>query len=113
MKKLFLIMSISAFLGACAGSDMPKAQLPEIDLSNPLLAEWNTPHATPPFDLIELSDYEPAFETAIAVSRAEIEAIVNNPAKPTFKNTIVALEKQGALLSRISNVFFNLNQCNT
>ena len=113
MKKLFLIMSISAFLGACAGSDMPKAQLPEIDLSNPLLAEWNTPHATPPFDLIELSDYEPAFETAIAVSRAEIEAIVNNPAKPTFKNTIVALEKQGALLSRISSVFFNLNQCNT
>ena len=113
MKKLFLIMSISAFLGACAGSDMPKAQLPEIDLSNPLLAEWNTPYATPPFDLIELSDYEPAFETAIAVSRAEIEAIVNNPAKPTFKNTIVALEKQGALLSRISSVFFNLNQCNT
>ena len=113
MKKLFLIMSISAFLGACAGNDLPKAQLPEIDLSNPLLAEWNTPHETPPFDLIELTDYEPAFETAIAVSRAEIEAIVNNPAKPTFKNTIVALEKQGALLNRISNVFFNLNQCNT
>ena len=113
MKKLFLIMSISAFLGACAGNDLPKAQLPEIDLSNPLLAEWNTPHETPPFDLIELADYEPAFETAIAVSRAEIEAIVNNPAKPTFKNTIVALEKQGALLNRISNVFFNLNQCNT
>ena len=106
-------MSISAFLGACAGNDLPKAQLPEIDLSNPLLAEWNTPHETPPFDLIELTDYEPAFETAIAVSRAEIEAIVNNPAKPTFKNTIVALEKQGALLNRISNVFFNLNQCNT
>ena len=113
MKKLFLIMSISAFLGACAGNDLPKAHLPEIDLSNPLLAEWNTPHETPPFDLIELTDYEPAFETAIAVSRAEIEAIVNNPAKPTFKNTIVALEKQGALLNRISNVFFNLNQCNT
>ncbi|MBR2326282.1 MAG: M3 family metallopeptidase [Alistipes sp.] len=113
MKKLFLIMSISALLGACAGDDMPKAQLPEIDLTNPLLAEWDTPHATPPFDIIELAHYEPAFETAIAVSRAEVDAIINNPAKPTFRNTIVALEKQGELLNRIAGVFFNLNQCNT
>ena len=113
MKKLFLIMSASALLGACADNDMPVAQLPEIDTTNPLLAEWETPHATPPFDKISVSDYEPAFETAIAVSRAEVDAIVNNPAKPTFKNTILALEKQGELLDRISSVFFNLNECNT
>ena len=113
MKKFFLIMSASALLGACAGNDMPVAQLPEIDTNNPLLAEWNTPHATPPFDKISISDYEPAFETAIAVSRAEVEAIINNPAKPSFRNTIVALENQGALLNRIASVFFNLNQCNT
>ena len=113
MKKLFFIMSASALLGACAGNDMPVAQLPEIDTTNPLLAEWETPHATPPFDKISISDYEPAFETAIAVSRAEIDAIVNNPAKPTFKNTILALEKQGELLDRISSVFFNMLQCNT
>ena len=113
MKKLFLIMSVSALLGACAGNDMPVAQLPEIDTTNPLLAEWDTPHATPPFDKISASDYEPAFDTAIAVSRAEIDAIVNNPAKPSFKNTIVALEKQGELLERISSVFFNMLQCNT
>ena len=113
MKKLFFIMSASALLGACAGNDMPVAQLPEIDTTNPLLAEWETPHATPPFDKISVSDYEPAFETAIAVSRAEVDAIVNNPAKPTFKNTILALEKQGELLDRISSVFFNLNECNT
>ena len=113
MKKFFLIMSASALLGACAGNDMPVAQLPEIDTNNPLLAEWDTPHATPPFDKISISDYEPAFETAIAVSRAEVEAIINNPAKPSFRNTIVALENQGALLNRIASVFFNLNQCNT
>ena len=113
MKKLFLIMSVSALLGACAGNDMPVAQLPEIDTNNPLLAEWDTPHATPPFDKISISDYEPAFETAIAVSRAEVDAIINNPAKPTFKNTIVALEKQGELLDRISSVFFNLLECHT
>ena len=113
MKKLFLIMSVSALLGACAGNDMPVAELPNIDTSNPLLAEWDTPHATPPFDKISISDYEPAFETAIAVSRAEVDAIVNNPAKPSFKNTIVALEKQGELLDRIAGVFFNLMECHT
>ena len=106
-------MSVSALLGACAGNDMLVAQLPEIDTTNPLLAEWETPHATPPFDKISASDYEPAFNTAIAVSRAEVDAIVNNPAKPSFKNTIVALEKQGELLERISSVFFNMLQCNT
>ena len=106
-------MSASALLGACAGNDMPKVELPEIDTNNPLLAEWDTPHATPPFDKISISDYEPAFETAIAVSRAEVDAIVNNPAKPSFNNTILALEKQGELLDRISSVFFNLNECNT
>ena len=112
MKKLFLIMSFATLLASC-GDDMPKAQLPEIDTTNPLLAEWDTPHATPPFDKIKVSDYEPAFETAIAVSRAEVDAIVNNPAKPSFKNTILALEKQGELLDRISSVFFNMLQCNT
>lgn len=106
-------MSISAFAAACADRSMPVAQLPEIDTSNPLLAEWDTPHQTPPFDKIKVSDYEPAFETAIAVSRAEIEAIVNNPAKPTFENTIVAMERHGELLSRISGIFFNLLEADT
>ena len=106
-------MTASALLAACTGDDMPKVQLPEIDTSNPLLAEWDTPHATPPFDKIKVSDYEPAFETAIAVSRAEVDAIVNNPAKPSFNNTILALEKQGELLNRIALVFFNLLECHT
>ena len=55
----------------------------------------HAPARRPPFSQIELSDYEPAFDAAIACSRAEIEAIVNNPKKPTFGNTIVALERQG------------------
>lgn len=97
-----------ATLVSCGDNSIPKADLPEIDTSNPLLAEWDTPYATPPFSQIKLADYEPAFETAIAVSRAEIDAIVKNPAKPTFGNTIVALERQGELLNRISGIFFNL-----
>ncbi|WP_418672802.1 M3 family metallopeptidase [Alistipes putredinis] len=99
---------LTALAAGCADHTMPVAQLPEIDTNNPLLAEWNTPHETPPFDRIRVSDYEPAFDAAIAVSRAEIDAIVNNPAKPTFNNTIVALDRQGRLLSRVEGIFFNL-----
>ena len=106
--KIVMFMSLSALMYGCGGEQMPVVNLPEIDTSNPLLAEWDTPYAAPPFDAIKLSDYKPAFETAIAVSRAEIDAIVNNPAKPTFANTIVALERQGALLGRISGIFYNL-----
>lgn len=93
MKKIVMTF-LTALAAGCADHTMPVAQLPEIDTNNPLLAEWNTPHETPPFDRIRVSDYEPAFDAAIAVSRAEIDAIVNNPAKPTFNNTIVALDRQ-------------------
>ena len=113
MKKLVLMMTLSALLASCGSDQMPQVVLPEIDTSNPLLAEWDTPYATPPFDKIKISDYEPAFETAIAVSRAEIDAIVNNPAKPTFKNTILAMERQGELLGRISGIFYNLREADT
>ena len=113
MKKALIIMTFSAMAAGCADNSIPKAQLPELDTTNPLLAEWNTPHQTPPFSQIEASDYEPAFDAAIACSRAEIEAIVNNPKKPTFGNTIVALERQGALLDRISGVFYNLLEAAT
>ena len=112
MKKLFFIMTFSALVASC-GNDMPVVELPEIDTTNPLLAEWDTPHATPPFDKIKITDYEPAIETAIAVSRAEVDAIINNPAKPTFANTIEALERQGELLGRILGIFYNLREADT
>ena len=108
MKKILSFMSLTLLVAGCADRTMPVADLPEIDTSNPLLAEWETPYATPPFERIELKDYEPAFDAAIAVQRAEIEAIVKNPAKPSFHNTIVALERSGELLSRIEGLFYNL-----
>ena len=113
MKKVLFIMAVSAMAAGCADNSIPKAQLPELDLSNPLLAAWDTPHETPPFSEIKLADYEPAFDAAIAGSRAEIDAIVNNPKKPTFGNTIVALERQGELLNRIAGLFFNLLEADT
>ncbi len=106
-------MTLAAFAAGCADNSIPRAQLPELDTTNPLLAQWETPHATPPFSKIELAHYEPAFEAAIACQRAEIDAIVNNPAKPTFGNTIAALERSGQLLGRIEGVFYNLLSADT
>ncbi len=77
-------------------------------MSNPLLNRWETAHQTPPFSQIKLEHYAPAFDAAIAESRAELEAIVSNPDAPTFENTIVALERQGELLGRICGVFYPL-----
>lgn len=108
MKKAILIMAISALAAGCADNSIPRAQLPELDLTNPLLAAWETPYATPPFSKIELKHYEPAFDAAIACTRAEVAAIVENPRKPTFVNTVVALERSGSLLGRIEGLFFNL-----
>lgn len=99
-------MALSTSVGFA--DDIPQPHYPELDTTNPLLADWDTPHATPPFSKIRLEHYEPAFDAAIACSRAEIDAIVNNPAPPTFRNTIVALERTDALLDRISGIFFNL-----
>ncbi len=80
---------------------------------NPLLAEWHTEFGVPPFDLIENEHYLPAAREAMARHAAEIAAIVNNPDAPTFENTIEALERSGALLTRIDNVFGAVNEAHT
>ncbi|MBQ1858588.1 MAG: M3 family metallopeptidase [Paludibacteraceae bacterium] len=75
---------------------------------NPLLDQPSTPYGVPAFDQIKLEHYLPAFEAAIAEQKAEVAAIVNNPDEPTFENTIVALDRTGMLLERVSGVFFNV-----
>ncbi len=77
-------------------------------VENPLLASWDTPFGVPPFDRIEESHYEPAIVEGMRVHNLEIDAIVNNPAAPTFDNTIVALDRAGGLLNQAAGVFFNL-----
>jgi peptidyl-dipeptidase Dcp len=62
----------------------------------------------PPFDRIETHHFKPALEAAFREHNAEIEKIATNPAKPSFANTVVALEKSGWLLSRVAALFFNL-----
>jgi peptidyl-dipeptidase Dcp len=75
---------------------------------NPLFETYKTPHQTIPFNEIKTSDYFPAFQEAMKQHAAEIDAIVNNAAKPTFENTVVALEKSGSLLTKVSSPFYNL-----
>ena len=80
---------------------------------NPLLAPWRTPFKAPPFKAIEPRDYKPAFDLALKTHKAEIAEIAGRKAKPTFQNTVVALEKSGALLSKVADVFFNLTSADT
>ena len=78
-----------------------------------LTKPFDTPHGTAPFSQIKTNDFQPAFEQNIALARAEVDAIINNPAPPTFENTIEALEYSGQALDRLSSIFFNLNSAET
>ncbi|MES2488035.1 MAG: peptidase M3, partial [Bacteroidota bacterium] len=80
---------------------------------NPLLATWDTPYQTPPFELIKNEHFKPALEEAMRIQQGEIAAIANNHASPNFKNTIVALENTGTLLTRINTVLSNLSSAHT
>ncbi|MFJ8916140.1 M3 family metallopeptidase [Amycolatopsis sp. NPDC102389] len=79
-----------------------------ISQDNPFAAPSELPYALPPFDRIADEHFLPAFEAGLAEHAAEIEEIAGSAEPPTFENTIVALEKSGRLLSRVSSVFFNL-----
>lgn len=78
---------------------------------NPFLTPYDTPFQIPPFERIEIGDYLPALKEGIRQQKEEIEAIVNNPQKPTFDNTILAMEKSGELSSRVMSVFGSLSEC--
>ena len=78
--------------------------------TNPFFTEWNTPYGIPPFEQITDADYVPAIQAGIDEQLAEIEAIVASDAEPTFENVIGALDRSGALLSKVSRVLFNLSE---
>lgn len=80
--------------------------------SNPLLVPSTLPFGAPPFNLIKDSDYEPAIDYAMAQERRKVDAIANDPAEPTFKNTVVALEWAGRLLNNVTATFFNVSSAN-
>jgi Zn-dependent oligopeptidase len=78
-----------------------------------LTHHFNTKYNTAPFSKIKNEDFLPAFQKGIELAKAEIDAIVRNPIKPTFENTIEALAFSGDVLDRISSIFFNLNSAET
>lgn len=102
MRKLFVLLTLPFILMNCTSKE-----------ENPLLATWDTPFQTPPFSQIKNEHYMPAFEQGIKENREDIDAIVNNSEAPTFENTLVALDKAGATLERISSVFFNQTSSHT
>ena len=80
---------------------------------NPFLRPSTLPYRLPAFDRIKNADYRPAFEAGMREQRQEVSAIAHNPQPATFENTIVALERSGQLLERVSTVFSNLNASDT
>jgi peptidyl-dipeptidase Dcp len=74
--------------------------------ANPLLKEWTGPYGGfPPFDQVEVEQFEPALETAMADQRAAIDRITADPQAPSFENTIAAMEKSDVVLRRVSTVY--------
>jgi peptidyl-dipeptidase Dcp len=80
---------------------------------NPFFEAWAGPFEVPPFGRIVPAHFLPAFERAFATHDAEIEAVAAQAEAATFGNTIEALERSGALLDRVSSVFFNLSSADT
>ena len=110
-KKLINMIALSMItLASCTSNNEPKT---EAEPKNPFLTEYTTPFQVPPFDQIKNEHYLPAFEAGMKEQLAEVEAIVSNAETPTFQNTILPFDKSGETLDRVSNVFFNLNECLT
>jgi peptidyl-dipeptidase Dcp len=108
-------MQTSPFIpAACSiGAALLIAAVPLRAADNPLLTESTLPFHYPRFDQIKNEHFAPAFEQGMAEHLKEIETIANNPEKPTFENTIVAMERAGELLGRVNTIFSNLTGCNT
>jgi len=107
-KKSFIPLLVVASMFVGCGSDEKN-----LNAENPLLAPYETPFDVPPFDKIKDEHFRPAFEQALKQHNREIDSIVTNTDAPTFANTVVALERAGSLLSKVSTIFYNLNSANT
>jgi peptidyl-dipeptidase Dcp len=114
-----LVVVLVVALGALTASSSPAGPMTQQTPSaagarvNPLLAPSPLPFGAPPFDKIQDADFRPAFETAMKAHLDEVAAIAADTAAPTFDNTLVALEKSGRLLTRVSLVFNGLASANT
>ena len=104
-KSLFtIILAIATLPSPAKGIEFMSTD----DTANPLLQPSTLPYGAPDFSKIKPSDYLPAIEAAIQQQREEIDLIVANKKKPTFENTILAYEKSGVLLDKVTSIFYGL-----
>ena len=103
MKKIILSMALAATVLAASAATNPFFEY----------KNWKTPHGTYPFNEIHAEHYMPAFEEAMKRGLQEIDDIVNNPATPTFANTIEAYEASGEMLGIVAGCFYNLTSAET
>jgi peptidyl-dipeptidase Dcp len=113
MKRPQLLLVAAAIALAHAASAAPAAAGPALDPTNPFAKESTLPLHYPAFDKIKDEHFLPAFEAGMREQLREVESIANNKAAPTFDNTIVAMERAGQLLARVSTTFSNLQGANT
>ncbi len=107
-----VLPSILCLGAALAAADPLSPDKPMTD-ENPLLTESPLPFRYPRFDAIKTEHFAPAFEQGMADHRREVAAIAGSPERPTFENTVVAMERSGQLLARVNRVFFALTGANT
>ncbi len=115
-----LSIAIAAALAGCATAPADSSATPATasrtmpaTAANPFFDKSPLDFGYPQFDRIRDEHFAPAFDRGMAQQLAEVEAIANNPAAPTFENTIVAMEKSGEILGRATSAFFNLNGTDT
>jgi peptidyl-dipeptidase Dcp len=111
--KVMLVFMSTVITAGTIATNPALAAASDFGPSNPFYAPSSLPFQAPPFDKIKDEDFQPAIEAGIAQAQAEIEAIANNSAAPTFDNTIVAMEKGGRLLDRAMAAFYGVTGANT
>ncbi|MCH7657719.1 MAG: M3 family metallopeptidase [Bacteroidetes bacterium] len=104
MKKIYLLLFLSGILMISCQTD----KTVRMETNNPFFEKYDTPFNVPDFGQIKNAHFMPAFEKGIEEHTKEIGTIVDNTEEPSFDNTVVALEESGALLTKVSNVFYNL-----
>ena len=107
------LLILTMYSSIASVGTLAAAQSSSFGPENPFFASSTLPFEAPPFDKIKDNDYQPAIDTGMAEQRKEVEAIANDPAPPTFENTLVALEKSGQLLDRVMDVFNGVTSANT
>jgi peptidyl-dipeptidase Dcp len=108
-----IMAATTVLLVASIPSQTLYAQNNSIAMTNPLLQRSTLQYQAPPFDLIKDEHFKPAFEYSLKVHDQEIEKIADNPAQPTFENTVLALEISGTDFNRATAAFSNLTASNT